>query len=64
MLPDSGFRRRETGSNAPESANALLMMSTSATVTVAGWPKPEKASDVGTSPRSTDRISAENAITS
>ena len=49
---------------APERTSPAETISTSATTSVAGWPKPENALSVGTTPRTTPAISAENATRS
>ena len=49
---------------APDRTSPADTTKTSATTKVAGWPKPEKASFVGTTPNTTPAISAANATRS
>ena len=48
----------------PDNVSVRLITNTAATVTVAGWPKPEKASTGLTSPTTTAANSAAKAMTS
>ena len=57
-------RVRVIRKTAPERTSPAETISTSATTSVAGWPKPEKASLVGTRPSTTAIISAEKATMS
>ena len=49
---------------APERTNPAETTKTSATIRVAGWPKPSKAFSVGTTPSTTPSISAPKATMS
>ena len=51
-------------SMAPDSASALVMMSTAATVMTAAWPKPWKAALGSTTPANTATMRAQNATRS
>ena len=64
-------RRREESTSvwvisrtAPERTSPAETTSTRATTRVAGWPKPEKAVSVGTTPRTTPSMSAAKATRS
>ena len=48
----------------PEVTKARVTASTTATTTTAGWPKPSKASVIGTTPATTQATSAITATTS
>ena len=60
----AGSRRAASTSTAPELCSPRLSTSTQATVTTAGWPKPEKASAGATSPASTQASRAPAATMS
>jgi hypothetical protein len=60
----AGAISRAIQSVAPEEVSARLTISTTATVMVAGWPKPEKASRPGTKPATTQASNAAKATTS
>jgi hypothetical protein len=59
-----GSRRRAISSTAPAFCRPRLMTSTIATVTVAGWPNPAKASLAGTTPAPVASSSAPKATMS
>ncbi len=62
--PVNGFSARPIRSIRPELRRLRERMRTPATVITAGWPKPSKASSVGTMPSRTEASRASTATTS
>ncbi len=63
-LRDASTTYRASSSMTPEFESPRLMISTSAIITVAGCPKPEKACETGTTPVSNAAINAMKATRS